>query len=144
MNNLKTKIVHYLMDSSEAFTVIGRVPFDLEPFPGRAIIKKEEAYFSQIYFPAEGEDDFEVLESVKERVRTLKERYVGFKTPQSIPMLPLELTTDNFDTYMEGQEKAGLVPIGLDEETVQPFKLISRKIGIAYLSVKPDVGKRIC
>ena len=55
MNNLKTKIVHYLMDATEAFTVIGRVPFDLEPFPGRAIIKKEDAFFSQIYLPAAGD-----------------------------------------------------------------------------------------
>ena len=68
MNNLKTKVVHYLMDASEAFTVVGRVPFDLEPFPGRAIIKKEESYFSQIYLPAAGENDFEVLEAVERKV----------------------------------------------------------------------------
>ena len=42
-------LMYYLMDSGESFTVLGRVPFSPEPLPGRAIIKKEESYFSQKY-----------------------------------------------------------------------------------------------
>ncbi|MET0960455.1 MAG: type VII secretion protein EssC, partial [Psychrobacillus psychrotolerans] len=91
MNNLKTKIVHYLMDATESFTVIGRVPFDLEPFPGRAILKKEDVYFTQIYLPASGADDYEVLESIKNKVSNLRALYKEGILPLPIPMLPLEL-----------------------------------------------------
>lgn len=123
MNNLKVKIVHYLMDTSEAFTIVGRVPFDLEPFPGRAIIKKEESFFSQLYLPATGENDFEVLEAVKANVQSLIEQNRTYKHPLRIPMLPLELSTDNFGAYIEGKSEAGVISIGLDEEKVQPITI---------------------
>ncbi|MDQ7863692.1 hypothetical protein RCO48_29510 [Peribacillus frigoritolerans] len=40
MNSLKTKVVHYLMDSSEKYSVLGRTPYENEPVPGRALVKK--------------------------------------------------------------------------------------------------------
>ena len=127
MNSLKTKIVHYLTDPSETFGVIGRVPFELEAFPGRAIIKKEEPYFSQIYLPTNGNDDYEVLEAIRDIVSSLKERYKGSFVPRSIPMLPLELTTDNFVSYIGQKVETGLVAIGLAEDTVQSIMVDFRK-----------------
>ncbi|MCM3616554.1 type VII secretion protein EssC [Sutcliffiella horikoshii] len=120
MNNLKTKIVHYLMDNSEAFTILGRVPYSPEPVPGRAIIKKDDAYFSQVFLPGGGSDDFEILDSIRNEVKAIKEKYNGYKEPQPVPMLPSDLNIINFAKYTEGKMKNGLVPIGLDEEFVQP------------------------
>ena len=127
MNSLRTKVVHYLTDPSEAFTIVGRVPFELESFPGRAIIKKEDVFFSQIYLPANGNDDYEVLEAVKDTVISLKARYKGSLMPQSIPMLPLELTMANFVSYIGQQVETGLVAIGLAEDTVQSITIDFRK-----------------
>lgn len=127
MNNLKTKIVHYLMDATESFTVIGRVPFDLEPFPGRAILKKEDAYFTQIYLPASGADDYEVLESIKNKVSNLRAQYKEGTHPLPIPMLPLELSASSFSFYLDGKKKNGIVPIGLDEDTVLPITIDFKK-----------------
>ncbi|MFZ0577287.1 MAG: type VII secretion protein EssC [Psychrobacillus psychrotolerans] len=127
MNNLKTKIVHYLMDATESFTVIGRVPFDLEPFPGRAILKKEDAYFTQIYLPASGADDYEVLESIKNKVSNLRVQYKEGTHPLPIPMLPLELSASSFSFYLDGKIKNGIVPIGLDEDTVLPITIDFKK-----------------
>lgn len=127
MNNLKTKIVHYLMDATESFTVIGRVPFDLEPFPGRAILKKEDAYFTQIYLPASGADDYEVLESIKNKVSNLRAQYKERTHPLPIPMLPLELSASSFSFYLDGKKKNGIVPIGLDEDTVLPITIDFKK-----------------
>lgn len=127
MNNLKTKIVHYLMDATESFTVIGRVPFDLEPFPGRAILKKEDAYFTQIYLPASGADDYEVLESIKNKVSNLRAQYKEGTHPLPIPMLPLELSASSFSFYLDGKIKNGIVPIGLDEDTVLPITIDFKK-----------------
>ncbi|MFC0190215.1 type VII secretion protein EssC [Fictibacillus aquaticus] len=120
MNNLKTKIVHYLMDSTEAYMILGRVPFSPEPIPGRAIIKSEEAHFSQIYLPAEGADDYELLENMKQKIQDIKVKYQDAQAPRAIPMLPSELTMVSFTQYTEGMQQPGVLPIGLDEEHVEP------------------------
>ena len=127
MNNLKTKIVHYLMDPSEAYLVVGKMPYDLEPFPGRAVIKKESSYFSQIYLPASGTDDYEVLESLKRIVQSLKERYADYQAPQPIPMLPIELTMTNFRPYVSERAETELIPVGLSEATVNPVVIDFKK-----------------
>ncbi len=95
------------MDSGESFTVLGRIPFTPEPMPGRAIIKKEESYFSQVFLPADGKDDYELLESIRKDVRSIKEKYAGYKRPNPIPMLPTELTTLNFTAYLDDTQQAG-------------------------------------
>jgi len=118
MNNLQTKIVHYLMDQTEAYTMLGRLPFAPESIPGRAIVKKDTAFFSQVYLPVEGKDDFEQMENVKQLVQQLKEEYHHIEKPAPVPMLPTELTMINFASYTE--KKLGLLPIGLHEETVKP------------------------
>lgn len=123
MNNLKTKVVHYLMDASEAFMIVGRVPFDLEPFPGRAIIKKEEPFYSQIYLPSSGKDDFDVLEAMKVKAQNLRDTYTNLVWPKQIPMLPTELSTESFSMYIDRKLENGCLPIGLDEENVQPIVL---------------------
>ncbi|CAM3251048.1 type VII secretion protein EssC [Filibacter tadaridae] len=141
MNSLKTKVVHFLMDATESFTIIGRVPFDLEPFPGRAIIKKEDAYFSQVFLPASGTDDFEVLETIKKHVQLTEEQFKGEDIPDSIPMLPLELTSFNFPSFIEANQNNGSVPLGLDEETVKPVVIDFKKTHHCLLIGQPQRGK---
>lgn len=75
MNNLKTKIVHYLMDQGEAYSIIGRPKFSLEPIPGRVIINKEELYFAQMFLPVEGENDLELFEHLKQEIQLLHDRF---------------------------------------------------------------------
>ncbi|MCM3180975.1 type VII secretion protein EssC [Cytobacillus horneckiae] len=123
VNNLKMKIVHYLLDQSEAFSILGRTEFSPEPIPGRAIIKRDEAHFSQVFLPAEGKDDLEVLEAIRKDIKFLKEKYAHCQTPAPIPMLPTELTTVNFANYISTTMDQWLIPIGLDEEFVQPVTI---------------------
>lgn len=123
MNNLKTKIVHYLMDHTEAYSIIGKPPFALEAIPGRAIIKKETAYFAQMFLPAEGKDDLEVFEHMKQTIQILKEKYHDVEQPRPIPMLASKLTFEGFHKEYMIRKQNGIVPIGLDEEFVQPVNL---------------------
>ncbi|MDQ0273312.1 type VII secretion protein EssC [Cytobacillus purgationiresistens] len=123
MNNLKMKVVHYLLDHSEAFSILGRTEFSPEPVPGRAIIKRDEAYFSQVFLPSEGRNDLEVLDSVKENIRSIKERYEGYQCPEPIPMLPTDLTTLNFTQFIDARQDDWRIPIGLDEEFVKPVDI---------------------
>ncbi|MEK3766652.1 type VII secretion protein EssC [Solibacillus sp. FSL K6-4121] len=123
MNNLKTKIVHYLMDHSEAYSVLGKTNLAPETIPGRAIIKKDEVHFSQIFLPANGANDFEMLEAVKETVKSLKAKYHEYAAPQPIPMLPNDLTLTKFSEYVRLEGQPQFLPIGLDEEFVQPVAI---------------------
>ncbi|MFC7363868.1 MULTISPECIES: type VII secretion protein EssC [Bhargavaea] len=141
MNNLKMKIVHYLMDSSEMYGMIGRPPFTPEPFPGRAIIKTEEAMFGQMFLPADGADDFGVLNGVKERVRDLRIRYAERKGPAPIPMLPAELSAEHFDGLAGQPVSSGIIPIGLDEETVLPVSVDFSKHRHILMVGLPGKGK---
>ncbi|PLT31939.1 type VII secretion protein EssC [Bacillus sp. V5-8f] len=123
MNNLKTKIVHYLMDSSEGYSILGRSPFEHEPVPGRAMIKKDETYFAQVYLPADGDDDLDVLENVKKEVSGLKKKYQGIPAPPAIRMLPARLDMAGYRQYLTPGYGSGLIPIGLDEESVSPVQI---------------------
>jgi DNA segregation ATPase FtsK/SpoIIIE, S-DNA-T family len=127
MNNLKTKIVHYLIDNSEAFSILGRISFAPEPIPGRAVIKKDEASFSQVFLPADGKDDFEIVNSIREDIQWMKEKYKECSFPSPVPMLPDELTLKNFKKYTGEIKQLGLVPFGLDEEFVKPVMVNFRK-----------------
>lgn len=124
MNNLKTKIVHYLFDQSEAYAVLGKTTLKPEPIPGRAIIKTEEAAFAQVLLPVDGTNDFEVIEGIKEQVQLMKEKYKNAVLPSPIPMLPAQLTLESFKNYIQQKGKSRMLfPIGLEEEFVQPVSV---------------------
>jgi len=124
MNNLKTKIVHYLLDQSEAYTVLGKSTLKPEPIPGRAIIKTDEPVFAQVFLPVEGKTDFEIIEGIKEKVQIIKEQYKSAVLPSPIPMLPSQLTIETFKNYITNTGNAKTIfPIGLEEEFVQPINL---------------------
>ncbi|MGG3799117.1 type VII secretion protein EssC [Metabacillus fastidiosus] len=124
MNNLKTKIVHYLMDQSEQFGLIGRTKFDNEPIPGRALIKKEQTLFTQMYLPANGEDDLTMLEEMKQEIKSLKETYKNFKKPARVPMLPKRLGLRMFvQDYVDTELENGVIPFALNEATVETVEV---------------------
>jgi S-DNA-T family DNA segregation ATPase FtsK/SpoIIIE len=141
MNSMKTKILHYLMDTTETYMAIGKVPFAPEPIPGRAIIKKDQAYFSQIFLPADGDDDYELLDSIKEDIGMLKVKYKNAKLPLPVPMLPAELTMINFTQFTADAQKTGVIPIGLDEEHVQPVSVNLAKTKHCIILGQTQKGK---
>ncbi|WP_027409952.1 type VII secretion protein EssC [Anoxybacteroides tepidamans] len=126
MNNLKTKIVHYFIDSSEKFSLIGRTPYDVEPIPGRALVKKDQAVLTQMYLPAEGEDDMAVLENVKKEIERLREKYTDVPKPEPIPMLPSRLPFAVFANMYVKNRASGFIHIGLDEQSVRPVAVNMR------------------
>lgn len=120
LNNLKTRVVHYLLDQSEAYSIIGRPEYSLEPIPGRVIINKESQYFAQMFMPVEAENDLELFEQIKADIQAIADRYQGMRKPAPVPMLPLELSVTQFMRDYPLQPERGLIPMGLDEETVEP------------------------
>ncbi len=127
LNNFKTKIFHYLMDSTEILGILGRTPFEQEAIPGRAIVKKDEMYFLQTYLPVEGEDDVEILENLQAFIQKQKVKYMNTVKPTSIPMLPHTLSMEEFKNDYIKDENESSIMIGLCEEQVVPISLSFEK-----------------
>lgn len=123
MSNLKTRIVHYLMDEGDKNSLVGRTQYETEAIPGRVYIKTETAHLAQIYLPTEGETDVEVLEHIKEKVQHIKEKYADAKRPISIPMLPRQLEFTAFHEKYNVVKEHNQLAIGLDEDSVRPVYL---------------------
>lgn len=126
MNNFKTKIFHYLLDSTEMIGVIGRQPFEPEPIPGRAIIKKEQTSFVQTYLPVDARTDLEMLDKLQELIQHFKKKYLHHKQPSAIPMLPATLSMSDFVRYYP-TDRSSAVRIGLCEEAVVPVEISFEK-----------------
>ncbi len=123
MNSFKTKIFHYLIDNSELYGVLGRPPFEQEPVPGRAMIRKDETFFSQVFLPAEGENDVELIQSIRSTISKLNNRYEGIAAPRPIPMLSSALSLLEFEEMLPSMISRAEVPIGLCEEDVTPVSI---------------------
>ncbi|MBM7694488.1 S-DNA-T family DNA segregation ATPase FtsK/SpoIIIE [Peribacillus deserti] len=134
MNNLKTKIIHYLMDSSEKYSLFGRTTYEIEAVPGRALIKEDQTYLTQIFMPADGKDDFQVLENLRQHITALNKKNIEAQKPKAVPMLPAHLSLETLHGLYAVQKQDGLIPIGLDEERVQPVYM-DLKVNRHYLVV---------
>ncbi|MCM3715932.1 type VII secretion protein EssC [Alkalihalobacillus oceani] len=118
MNTLKTKVLHYVMDSNEQYTLVGKTPYEVEPIPGRALLIKDQASLVQIFLPAKGKDDLDQLQQVKDEIKLINEASQGRSLPQPIPMLPSQLSiVEFFERYVDDVTE-GQLPIGLEEESV--------------------------
>ena len=111
--------------------------------PGRAIIKTDEPTFAQVFLPAEGTTDFEVLEAIKELVQTMKDKYKNAVLPSPIPMLPAQLTSTSFEELMKDTDRTccHLFPVGLEEEFVQPISINLRSTKHCLILGKAQKGK---
>jgi len=121
LGNLKTKIVHYLVDESEHTAIIGKTEYDTEPIPGRAHIRKDNTYLSQVFLPTKGETEVELLENIKQEISNIQKEHVHARKPVAIPMLPEKLNTEDFNSKYVIDEEPQKVALGLDEENVQPI-----------------------
>ncbi|SDB95766.1 type VII secretion protein EssC [Shouchella lonarensis] len=140
LNNMQTKICHYMLDDTDLTNFVGKPPFVVEQIPGRMIVRKEKNWFAQAYLPAEGKNDYEVLENVKEHIQALNKKYDGLTLPEEIAMLPTRLTLVDFQKRVPTKE-ANRIPIGLNEDTVKPV-YVSQNAGAHLLVVgEPQRGK---
>ena len=93
----------------------------MEDIKGRALMKREEVDVIQLALPVAGVNDAQVLNNLRQAVASLQEAWTG-QRPSAIPMVPEELTEADFYSRASVQAayEQGLVPLGLDLETVEP------------------------
>ncbi|MGV3240584.1 hypothetical protein ACEF17_10775, partial [Streptococcus hyovaginalis] len=97
-----------------------RQSYEPGPNPGRAIKKKKGTYFPPVLPAFMGDNDFDQLTAPNASIQKLRDKYESCRNPHRVPMLPKELTNISFKEYIKEETSVGILPIGLDEESVQP------------------------
>ncbi|MBZ2069303.1 type VII secretion protein EssC [Streptococcus sanguinis] len=139
--NFKHQLTLPQNDVGEVRSIVGSTPLaaTMEDIKGRALMKRDEVDVLQLALPVAGANDAQVLNNLRQEVASLQEAWTG-QRPSAIPMVPEELTEADFYSRASVQAayNRGLVPLGLDMETVEPIIWDLSKGNLLYLTDKEE------
>ena len=140
-SNFKHQLSLPQNEASEVRVIVGATPLamTMEDIKGRALMKREEVDVIQLALPVSGANDTQVLNNLRQVVASLQEAWTG-QRPSAIPMVPEELTEADFYSRASVQVayEQGLLPLGLDMETVEPITWNLAKGNLLYLTDKEE------
>ena len=140
-SNFKHQLSLPQNEASEVRVIVGATPLamTMEDIKGRALMKREEVDVIQLALPVSGANDTQVLNNLRQAVASLQEVWTG-QRPSAIPMVPEELTEADFHSRASVQVayEQGLLPLGLDMETVEPITWNLAKGNLLYLTDKEE------
>lgn len=124
LSNIKTQIALYLIDHSEARTIVGRTDLGIEEIPGRGLIKLEQPTLFQTALPVEGNDTLAVIEGIQAVAKEMTDYWTG-DLPEAIPMVPEVIHLADFMNKSETEIMIndGKIPFAVDFEEVKPMEL---------------------
>lgn len=120
-SNFKHQLTLKQHDKTEVRSIVGMTSLaEIEDIKGRALYKGEEVYSLQLALPLRVEHDLELVDQMREEVGRQKAAWTG-QVPEGIPMVPEELTREDFLSRASVQKAiaSGQIPLGLDLETVE-------------------------
>ena len=140
-SNITSRLAFYLVDEGASKEIIGRDALIQQEIFGRAQLKEDVPYAIQVYLPISGEGDIERLYNLEEEVKLIARSWTGV-CPEPIPMLPNEVTLDEFKQSVTVQEmmKQGQIPIGYDKETTKVVGFNPKKHG--YFVIMDDTPQQ--
>ena len=140
-SNFKHQLSLPQNEASEVRTIVGSTPLamTMEDIKGRALMKREDVDVIQLALPVSGDNENQVLNNLRQKVASLQEAWTG-QRPSAIPMVPEELTETDFYSRASVQTayEHGLVPLGLDLDTVEPVTWNLAKGNLLYLTDKEE------
>ena len=146
-SNFKHQLSLPQNEASEVRVIVGATPLamTMEDIKGRALMKREEVDVIQLALPVSGANDTQVLNNLRQVVASLQEAWTG-QRPSAIPMVPEELTVEEFLNFSSVQEaiENNQIPIGLELETVGSVNISLGKFKhLAYVSNAEDAFDNI-
>ena len=119
-SNITSRMAFFMVDEGAAKEIVGREALIQQEIFGRAQIKEDIPYAIQVYLPTGGDNDIERLYQLEEEIKTISNMWTGVR-PEPIPMLPNEITMEDFEQAKETQTMLHQVqvPIGYDKETTK-------------------------
>ena len=140
-SNFKHQLSLPQNEASEVRTIVGStsLAMTMEDIKGRALMKREDVDVIQLALPVSGDNENQVLNNLRQEVASLQEAWTG-QRPSAIPMVPEELTEKDFYSRASVQTayEHGLVPLGLDLDTVEPVTWNLAKGNLLYLTDKEE------
>ena len=140
-SNFKHQLSLPQNEASEVRTIVGStsLAMTMEDIKGRALMKREDVDVIQLALPVSGANENQVLNNLRQEVASLQEAWTG-QRPSAIPMVPEELTETDFYSRASVQTayEHGLVPLGLDLDTVEPVTWNLAKGNLLYLTDKEE------
>ena len=140
-SNFKHQLSLPQNEASEVRTIVGStsLAMTMEDIKGRALMKREDVDVIQLALPVSGDNENQVLNNLRQEVASLQEAWTG-RRPSAIPMVPEELTEKDFYSRASVQTayEHGLVPLGLDLDTVEPVTWNLAKGNLLYLTDKEE------
>lgn len=124
MANLKERIALKLTDDSESRTLVGRHQHIMEDIPGRGLIKRDDIEVLQVALPTEGTETFDIISNIQTESDAMNDKWTGPR-PKAIPIVPEELTFDDFmaTDSVQADLSANRLPLGLEMVDVESFSL---------------------
>ena len=146
-SNFKHQLSLPQNEAGEVRAIVGSTPLamTMEDIKGRALMKREEVDVIQLALPVYGANDTQVLNNLRQEVASLQEAWTG-QRPSAIPMVPEELTMEEFLNLPDVQEaiENNQIPIGLELEMVGSVNIsLSKFKHMAYVSNAEDAFDNI-
>ena len=146
-SNFKHQLSLPQNEAGEVRAIVGSTPLamTMEDIKGRALMKREEVDVIQLALPVYGANDTQVLNNLRQAVASLQEAWTG-QRPSAIPMVPDELTMEEFLNLPDVQEaiENDQIPIGLELEMVGSVNIsLSKFKHMAYVSNAEDAFDNI-
>ena len=146
-SNFKHQLSLPQNEPGEVRAIVGSTPLamTMEDIKGRALMKREEVDVIQLALPVYGANDTQVLNNLRQEVASLQEAWTG-QRPSAIPMVPEELTMEEFLNLPDVQEaiENNQIPIGLELEMVGSVNIsLSKFKHMAYVSNAEDAFDNI-
>lgn len=116
LNNFKNRIAGYLLDSTEASSIVGKSTYRAGEIEGRALVKLEQVHVMQTYTMVEFVHAMEYTVRLKEEVEKIKAMYPTKRAPR-IAVLPETFGFSQISDFAAKKDQ-GLV-LGLHKASVE-------------------------
>ncbi len=138
LSNIKTQMPLYLIERTEARSIVGKTDIEIEETPGRGLVKLEDPALFQTMLPMKGEESLEIIDHIQELAEDMNTAWQG-ERPEEIPMMPEGVL--DFNSFVNRRKtkellKNRMLPLGLEFEEVEPIAFQPEQHG--HLTVVSD------
>jgi len=143
LSNFATRIALYCNNSTEYHVLFDKCRHTLKDIPGRCIVQKDNLFYQcQMYRSFKGEKEVEQAKAIKEYISSKAVKYGDHKA-KLIPVIPETLYASELFAEYSTLPKDGIgIVLGLDYETVDPFSLDLKSVGVLAVTGRQHFGRR--
>jgi len=120
LSNFKNKIAQFMVEKSDATTLIGRSNYELPEVRGRALVKLADVHVGQCYLPVEHDEDVQYAKRIGDLVAEIAELNTA-DSATGVRILGETVSFCELSPYINSEKRVAW--IGFDTETTEPIGL---------------------